>query len=90
MKKTLKKIFNRTVLEPIVIFIASMLTLEFLVFPGLTTNNTLLNLLSGTIGILLVLIVMVYSDGKIREKFEKKEDKPNQESEKTEEDGKIL
>ena len=90
MKKTLKKIFNRTVLEPIVIFIASMLTLEFLVFPGLTTNNTLLNLLSGTIGILLVLIVMVYSDGKIREKFEKKEDNPNQESEKTEEDGKIL
>ena len=87
MNKTLKKIFNRTVLEPIAIFIASMLTLEFLVFTGLSTNNTILNLLSGAIGILLVLIVMVYADGKIREKFEKKETKSK--DNKTEEDDKI-
>jgi hypothetical protein len=72
MKKLFKRIFCREVLEPIVIFVASMLTLEFLVYPGLTTDNTFLNLLSGAIGIILVLVVLSYADDKIRMLFEKK------------------
>lgn len=73
MKEVLKKVLNRTVLEPIIIFIVSMATLQFLVYPGLTTDNTLLNILSGALGIFLVLVVLVYVDGKIKEKFEKKD-----------------
>jgi hypothetical protein len=90
MKETFKKVFNRAVLEPIVIFVASMLTLEFLVYPGLTTDNTFLNLLSGAIGIILVLVVLSYADDKIRILFEKKniEVKDSEsETEKSNEDG---
>jgi phosphate/sulfate permease len=89
MKEVFKKIFTRKVIEPIVTFIVSVLVLQFLVFPGLTIDNTIINILSGIIGILLGMIVLTYSDGIIKEQFEKKEDKPNQEKEKTEEDGKI-
>jgi predicted membrane protein len=73
MKEVLKKVLNRTVLEPIIIFIVSMATLQFLVYPGLTINNTFLNILSGALGIFLVLVVLVYIDDKIKDKFEKKE-----------------
>jgi len=75
-------------LELIGIFVASILVLEFLIFPGLTINNTIVNILSGVIGVLLGIIVLTYSDGIIREKFEKKptelsEEKPlNPESKK--------
>lgn len=85
MKETFKKVFNRVVLEPIIIFIVTMLTLEFLIYPGLTIDNTLLNILSGALGVFLVLVLLAYIDGKIRDRFEKKETKP--ETEKTEEDG---
>jgi hypothetical protein len=64
--------------------------LEFIIFPGLTIDNTILNILSGITGVVLGIIVLTYADGKIKDRFEKKEDKSNQESEKTEEDGKIL
>jgi hypothetical protein len=90
MKETFKKVFNRAVLEPIVIFVASMLTLEFLVYPGLTTDNTFLNLLSGAIGIILVLVVLSYADDKIRILFEKKNKEvkdSESETEKPNEDG---
>ena len=46
MKKILKKTLRISVLEPIIVFITSMLVLEFIVFPGLTINNTLLNSLN--------------------------------------------
>ena len=85
MKETFKKVFNRAVLEPIIIFIVSMLVLEFLIYPGLSINNTLLNILSGALGIFLALVVLAYADGKIRDIFEKKETKS--ETEKPKEDG---
>jgi hypothetical protein len=87
MKESFKRVFNETVLVPIIIFIVSMLILEFLIYPGLTINNTLLNILSGTLGIFLGLVILVYIDGKIRDVFEKKETKS--ETEKTEEDGNV-
>jgi hypothetical protein len=64
--------------------------LEFIIFPGLTIDNTILNILSGITGVILGIIVLTYVDGKIKDRFEKKEDKLNQESEKTKEDGEIL
>ena len=72
MKEILKRVLSRTVLEPIVIFIVSMATLEFLVYPGLTIDNTFLNVLSGAIGIFLALVVLAYVDGKIKNIFESK------------------
>ena len=89
MKELFKKVFSRKYMEPLILCIVSILVLDFIVFPGLTIDSTFLNILSGITGVVLGIIVLTYSDGKIREKFEKKEDKPNQESEKTEEDGKI-
>jgi hypothetical protein len=74
MKNIFKKVFSRPVLEPITIFVVSMLVLEFIVFPGLTVDNTLLNIGAGAVGIFLTLLVLAYADGKIREKYEKKED----------------
>jgi hypothetical protein len=73
MKEVFKKALSRAVLEPIVIFIVSMLTLEFIVYPGLTIDNTILNILSGALGVFLALSVLAYVDGKIRDKFEKKD-----------------
>jgi hypothetical protein len=70
--------------------IISILVLEFIIFPGLTIDNTILNILSGITGVILGIIVLTYVDGKIKDRFEKKEDKLNQESEKTKEDGEIL
>jgi hypothetical protein len=72
MKETFKKIFNQAVLEPIIIFIVSMLVLEFLIYPGLSIDNTLLNILAGALGIFLALVVLAYIDGKIRDRFDKK------------------
>ena len=90
MKELFKKVFSKKLMEPLILWIVTILSLEFIVFPGLTIDNTFLNILSGITGIVLGIIVLTYADGKIRERFEKKEDKPNKESEKTEKDGKIL
>lgn len=87
MKETFKKIFNQAVLEPIIIFVVSMLVLEFLIYPGLSIDNTLLNILAGALGIFLALVVLAYIDGKIRDVFEKKENKS--ETEKPKEDGEL-
>lgn len=85
MKETFKKVFNRAVLEPIIIFIVSILVLEFLIYPGLSIDNTLLNILAGALGVFLALVVLAYIDGKIRDVFEKK--KTKSETEKPKEDG---
>jgi hypothetical protein len=77
-------------MKPTIMAIISILVLEFIIFPGLTIDNTILNILSGITGVILGIIVLTYVDGKIKDRFEKKEDKLNQESEKTKEDGKIL
>ena len=90
MKELFKKVFSKKLMEPLILWIVAILLLEFIIFPGLTVDNTFLNILSVIAWIVLGIIVLTYSDGKIRERFEKKEDNPNQESKNTEEDGKIL
>jgi hypothetical protein len=74
MKKIFNKVFSKPILEPVVTTIASILILEYIIFPGLTIESTLLNLGSGILGIFLTLFILVYVDGKIKEKSEKKED----------------
>ena len=90
MKELFKKVFSKEIMTPAIMAIVSILTLEFIIFPGLTIDNTILNILSGITGVILGIIVLTYVDGKIKDRFEKKEDKLNQESEKTKEDGEIL
>jgi hypothetical protein len=74
MKKIFNKVFSKPILEPVVTTIASILILEYIIFPGLTIESTLLNLGSGILGIFLTIFILVYVDGKIKEKSEKKED----------------
>ncbi len=74
MKKILNKLFTRKFIEPILIFVVSFLILEFLIFPGLTIENTFINIISGIFGIILGLVFLTYADNIIKEKFEKKDD----------------
>ena len=90
MKELFKKVFSKEIMKPTIMAIISILVLEFIIFPGLTIDNTILNILSGITGVILGIIVLTYVDGKIKDRFEKKEDKLNQESGKTKEDGEIL
>jgi hypothetical protein len=89
MKKIFRKVFSGPILEPIVTIVASILILEYIIFPGLTIDNTLLNIGAGIAGIFLGLIFLIYADGKVKDYFDKKEDKPNEEPLKENEDGKI-
>jgi hypothetical protein len=74
MKKIFNKVFSKPILEPVVTTIASILILEYIIFPGLTIESTLLNLGSGILGIFLTIFILVYVDGKIKDKSENKED----------------
>jgi hypothetical protein len=74
MKNIFNKVFSRPILEPVLITIVSILILEYIIFPGLTIENTLLNIGSGIVGVFLTIFILNYTDGKIRGKFEKKED----------------
>ena len=89
MKKIFKKVFSKPILEPIVSIVASFLILEYIIFPGLTINNTLMNVGAGLVGIFLGIIFLTYADGKIKDYYEKKEDKQNEEPLKENEDDKI-
>ncbi len=74
MKKILNKLFTRKFIEPILIFVVSFLILEFLIFPGLTIENTFINIISGIFGIILGLVFLTYADNIIKDYFEKKDD----------------
>ena len=89
MKKIFKKVFSRTVIEPFVTLVSSILILEYIIFPGLTIDNTLTNIGAGLIAFIMTIFILTYVDNKIKDKFEKKEDKPNQEPTKENKDGEI-
>ena len=72
MKKIFRKVFSGPILEPIVTIVASILILEYIIFPGLTIDNTLLNIGAGIAGIFLGLIFLIYADGKVKDYFDKK------------------
>ena len=54
--------------------IVSFSILEFLIFPGLTIENTFINIISGIFGIILGLVFLTYADNIIKDYFEKKDD----------------
>ena len=55
MKELLKKTFDTNVLAVVGVVFGLILTFEFIVFPGLTDADTILNLLSALIGIFSIL-----------------------------------
>ena len=55
MKELLKKTFDTNVLAVVGVVFGLILTFEFIVFPGLTAADTILNLLSALIGIFSIL-----------------------------------
>lgn len=55
MKELLKKTFDTNVLAVVGVVLGLILTFEFIVFPGLTASDTILNILSLLIGVFSLL-----------------------------------
>lgn len=55
MKETLKKVFDKSVLSVVGIVFGIGLIFQFIVFPGLTASDTILNILSLLVGIFSLL-----------------------------------
>jgi len=60
MKKTLNKVFKKSNIEIIFVAMVVLLIVEYLIFPGLTSANTLANIASSLGAILLGLFVYYY------------------------------
>lgn len=71
MKQALTKLFKKTNIEPTLVGLGIFLILTFLIFPGLTASNTLINILSALGAIILGLFLFFYLGG---DKLSSKED----------------
>ena len=60
MKDLLKKVFSKKTSSPIFVGFGTFATLSFIVFPGLTATNTILNILSGILGLFVLIFVYYY------------------------------
>jgi hypothetical protein len=60
MKELLKKTFNTNILAVVGVVFGLILTFQFIVFPGLTAPDTILNLLSILIGIFSILFTFYF------------------------------
>ncbi len=66
MKEIFKKSFSWETLEPFLVGVGTVLLLEFLIFPGLTLNNTFINLLSGATLLWLIIFTITYLKTKFK------------------------
>lgn len=60
MKETLKKVFDKKISGPILIGFGTFAIFNFIVFPGLTTSNTILNVLSAVLGLFTFVFIFYY------------------------------
>ena len=60
MKEIFKKSFSLKTLEPFILGIGSVLLLEFLIFPGLSVANTIINLISAVLLIGFLIFIITY------------------------------
>jgi hypothetical protein len=60
MKETLNKVFKKSNIELILVAMGVLLIVEYLIFPGLTASNTLINIASSLGAIILGLFVYYY------------------------------
>lgn len=63
MKNALNKLIRKETFEPLLIGLACFLLLTFLIFPALTSPNTLMNILGGLGGVILILFLYYYLFG---------------------------
>lgn len=69
MKELLNKLFNKKIITPIISGIGVIMTFEYVIFPGLTAPNTLINIVS--VLILLLLFAFIYYFFKVDLLFKK-------------------
>jgi hypothetical protein len=60
MKEILKKVFDKKISLPIIIGSGTFAIFTFIVFPGLTAANTLVNILSGLLGLFTFVFIFYY------------------------------
>ena len=63
MKDLLNKIFGKKTVSPIFVGFGTFAIITFIVFPGLTVANTILNILSAIIGVFTLVFVFYYLNG---------------------------
>ncbi len=60
MKDLFKKVFSQKTASPIFVGFGVFAIFSFIVFPGLTASNTILNILSGIVGLFSLIFVYYY------------------------------
>lgn len=60
MKDILKKVFDKKISLPILIGLATFAIFTFIVFPGLSAANTIINILSGLLGLFTFVFIFYY------------------------------
>jgi len=60
MKDLFKKVFSKKTVTPIFVGFGLFAIVSFIVFPGLTVANTIINILSGIIGLFTLAFVYYY------------------------------
>jgi len=60
MKDTFKKVFSQKTSSPIFVGFGTFAIFTFIVFPGLTASSTILNILSGILGLFSLMFVYYY------------------------------
>lgn len=63
MKQLLEKVFNKKVSSPIFVGFGTFAIFTFIVYPGLTIANTILNILSALVGIFTLVFIFYYIGG---------------------------
>lgn len=63
MKQLLEKIFNKKVSSPIFVGFGTFAIFTFIVYPGLTAANTILNILSALVGLFTLVFIFYYIGG---------------------------
>jgi len=60
MKELFKKVFSKKTATPIFVGFGAFAIMTFIVFPGLTATNTILNIFSGLIGLFTLIFIYYY------------------------------
>ncbi len=63
MNEILKKVFKKSLVKTIFIALSVFLIMTFIVFPGLTAADTIVNIISSLIGIFVLVFIFYYIDG---------------------------
>jgi len=60
MKELFKRVFSKKTATPIFVGFGAFAIMTFIVFPGLTAANTILNIFSGLIGLFTLIFIYYY------------------------------